>query len=43
MLSGNLNIACATCHHSFTGTGDRLALPVGEGAREFERLRYCRL
>ena len=33
VLSGNFNIACATCHHSFTGTGDGLALPVGEGAR----------
>lgn len=33
VLSGNLNIACATCHHSFTGTADGLALPVGEGAR----------
>ena len=33
VLSGNFNIACATCHHSFTGTGDGLALPVGEGGR----------
>ena len=33
ILSGNLNISCATCHHSFTGTGDGLALPVGEGGR----------
>lgn len=31
ILSGNQNIACATCHHSLTGTGDGLALPVGEG------------
>lgn len=31
VLSGNLNIACATCHHSFTGTSDGLSLPVGEG------------
>ena len=33
ILSGNLNISCATCHHSFTGTGDGLSLPVGEGGR----------
>ena len=32
ILSGNLNIACATCHHPFAGTGDGLSLPVGEGA-----------
>ena len=33
VLSGNLNISCATCHHPFAGTGDGLSLPVGEGAR----------
>ena len=33
ILSGNLNISCATCHHPFAGTGDGLALPVGEGGR----------
>jgi cytochrome c peroxidase len=32
-LSGNRNISCATCHHSLTGTGDGLSLPIGEGAR----------
>ncbi len=31
VLSGNLNISCATCHHPFTGTSDGLSLPVGEG------------
>jgi cytochrome c peroxidase len=31
VLSGNSNIACATCHHPSMGTGDGLALPVGEG------------
>ena len=31
VLSGNQNISCATCHHPLTGTGDGLALPVGEG------------
>ncbi|MEZ5323438.1 MAG: cytochrome-c peroxidase, partial [Verrucomicrobiales bacterium] len=33
VLSGNRNISCATCHHSLTGTGDGLSLPVGEGGR----------
>ena len=33
VLSGNFNISCATCHHSFIGTSDGLALPVGEGGR----------
>lgn len=31
VLSGNKNISCATCHHPSQGTGDGLALPVGEG------------
>ena len=31
ILSGNMNISCATCHHGLTGTGDALSLPVGEG------------
>ena len=33
ILSGNLNISCATCHHSLTATGDGLSLPIGEGGR----------
>lgn len=33
ILSGNKNISCATCHHPLAGTGDGLALPIGEGAR----------
>jgi cytochrome c peroxidase len=33
ILSGNKNIACATCHHSHTETGDGLSLPIGEGGR----------
>lgn len=33
VLSGNQNISCATCHHPETGTGDALALPLGEGAK----------
>lgn len=31
ILSGNNNIACSTCHHALTDTGDGLSLPVGEG------------
>ena len=33
ILSGNLNISCATCHHPFAATGDGLSLPIGEGGR----------
>ncbi len=33
ILSGNMNISCASCHHPMAGTGDGLALPVGEGGR----------
>jgi cytochrome c peroxidase len=32
ILSGNRNIACATCHHPEHGTTDGLALGLGEGA-----------
>ncbi|MEM9303323.1 MAG: cytochrome c peroxidase [Pseudomonadota bacterium] len=35
VLSGNGNIACASCHHPFGATGDGLSLPVGEGGRGF--------
>jgi cytochrome c peroxidase len=31
ILSGNLNISCASCHHPLAGTGDGLSLPVGKG------------
>lgn len=31
ILSGNMNISCATCHHALTDTGDGLSLPIGEG------------
>lgn len=30
-LSGNRNIACATCHHSKFGSSDGLSLGIGEG------------
>jgi cytochrome c peroxidase len=33
ILSGNLNISCASCHHPMAGTGDGLSLPIGEGGR----------
>lgn len=32
ILSGNRNIACATCHHPTTGTSDAVSLSLGEGA-----------
>ena len=31
ILSGNKNIACATCHHPDFGTGDGMSLGIGEG------------
>ena len=31
ILSGNRNIACATCHHPAHGTSDGLSLGIGEG------------
>jgi len=31
ILSGNRNIACATCHHPDFGTGDGVSLGIGEG------------
>ncbi len=32
LLSGNKDIACATCHHPSWGTGDGLSLSLGTGA-----------
>lgn len=32
ILSGNRNIACATCHHPRFATGDGVSMPLGEGA-----------
>jgi cytochrome c peroxidase len=32
ILSGNRNIACASCHHPRFATSDGLVLPLGEGA-----------
>ncbi|MEQ6203834.1 cytochrome c peroxidase [Sulfitobacter sp. HNIBRBA2951] len=31
ILSGNKNIACATCHHPSLGTSDAMSLSIGEG------------
>ncbi len=31
VLSGNREVACATCHHPDLGTGDGLALGIGDG------------
>ena len=31
ILSGNRAVACATCHHPALGTGDGLALGIGDG------------
>ncbi len=31
ILSGNLNISCATCHHPVAFTGDSLPVSLGEG------------
>ena len=40
ILSGNQNIACATCHHPSTGTGDGTSLPIGEGGRSLGLSRF---
>lgn len=39
VLSGNNNIACATCHHPALGTGDAMSLSIGEGGTGLGRLR----
>jgi len=33
ILSGNMNISCASCHHPLVHTGDGLSLGTGEGAK----------
>lgn len=35
ILSGNRNISCGTCHDPGRGTGDELALSIGEGGEGF--------
>ncbi len=39
VLSGNDNIACATCHHPALGTGDAMSLSIGEGGLGLGRMR----
>ena len=33
LLSGNKEVACATCHHPQLGTGDGLSLSLGDGGK----------
>ena len=33
VLSGNKEVACATCHHPKFGTGDGLSLSIGDGGK----------
>ena len=33
ILSGNKEVACATCHHPTLGTGDGLSLSLGDGGK----------
>jgi len=40
ILSGNRNIACATCHHPAHGTADGIALAIGEGGIGLGPARY---
>ena len=40
LLSGNRNISCADCHHPEKGTGDGVALSLGQGSLNTNRLRY---
>lgn len=40
ILSGNRNIACATCHHPKMGTADAVSLSLGEGAVGLGRNRH---
>jgi len=40
ILSGNKNIACATCHHPRFGTSDGVSLSFGEGAVGLAQKRH---
>jgi len=37
-LSGNKDVACASCHHPYLAGGDKLSLPIGESAYDPELL-----
>ncbi|MEQ6247931.1 cytochrome c peroxidase [Sulfitobacter sp. HNIBRBA3233] len=40
ILSGNKNIACATCHHPTLGTSDGVSLSIGEGGTGLGTARH---
>ena len=40
ILSGNRNIACATCHHPTLGTADGMSLSLGEGGTGLGERRH---
>lgn len=42
-LSGNKDVACATCHHPLLGGGDNLSLSIGVDAADPDRLGHKRL
>ncbi|WP_371226932.1 cytochrome-c peroxidase [Roseovarius sp. 2305UL8-3] len=42
ILSGNHNIACGTCHDPARGTGDGVALSIGEGGTGFGPARVTK-
>ncbi len=37
-LSGDMDVACASCHHPLLGGADALSLPVGVGAIDADRI-----
>ena len=41
ILSGNKNIACASCHHPTLATGDGVSLGLGEGANGLGKNRHA--
>lgn len=41
-LSGNLDVACATCHHPLLGGGDNLSLSIGVNALDTDILGHKR-
>ena len=41
ILSGNKNIACATCHHPALASGDNMSLGLGEGAVALGEKRHA--
>ncbi|HPQ95778.1 MAG TPA: cytochrome c peroxidase [Thiolinea sp.] len=41
-LGGDLDVACASCHHPLLGGGDELSLSIGVGAKNLEILGHGR-